>query len=701
MKFPVKKLIILGFALSVLALALTGWLSYRLTERATVTLDMVAHTHETISTLAMVHAAIRETDAEQRGYLLTGRSSFLVNRTNAVQALDQHLVHLKALTRDNQSQQRALGQLIPLIIERLNVADDRVVVYQKFGLEAAAALVAEGNGEAIVQQIQRVLLTMRAEENRLLHAREQAAHQQAQSSLHIIALSSGLAIGIGLLALVLLFQDYKLRERAEREVEASRSLLESILDHTPAIVFIKDLQGRYLFINRRFEQVAGRSRAEVRGKTVFDVSAPDLAAVAQAHQQTVLATQGPVELEEMVRYPDGLRPHLAVKFPLRDAAGVIYATAGISTDITERKKAEEERDRFFTLSVDLLCIVQLDGHFKRINPAVTELLGWTEAEFIARPFIEFVHPNDQAATREIFEEHVRTGKPVFQFENRYRHKDGSWRVLSWSSIRHGDLMYATARDMTAARGAAEEITKLNATLQQRAVQLEVANKELEAFSYSVSHDLRAPLRHIDGFVDLLAKQNSDKLDDRGKRYLKVITGAARQMSTLIDDLLVFSRMGRAELRQHPVDLNALVHEAVAGLQSEITGRNVTWRITPLPTIKADPAMLRQVLVNLIANAIKYSRPRDPAIIEIGCGPETATEYEIFVRDNGVGFDMEYAHKLFGVFQRLHRSEEFEGTGIGLANVRRIIARHGGRTWAEGKIDAGATFHFTLPKLPEE
>ena len=169
------------------------------------------------------------------------------------------------------------------------------------------------------------------------------------------------------------------------------------------------------------------------------------------------------------------------------------------------------------------------------------------------------------------------------------------------------------------------------------------------------------------------------------------------MGTLIDDLLVFSRMGRAELRWQEVDLKSLVHEAVAGLETELDGREVEWRVGPLPRVRGDAAMLRQVLVNLIGNAIQETRPRNPAGIEIGCAEETPTEQVFFVRDNGVGFDMQYVGKLFGVFQRLHHADEFEGTGIGLANVRRIIHRHGGRTWAEGKLDSGATLFFTLPR----
>lgn len=700
MKFPVKKLISLGFVVSVLALSLTGWLSYRLTRRATATLETVAHTQEVIGKLVAVNASLREVESVQRGFLLTGAVGFLADRTNAIKELDTQLAELRALTRDNQNHQRALGKLEPLIVERLNLADDRIVIFQQSGL-AAATKFAPGASEAFMSKIKLVLSEMRAEENQLLLQREEEAQKSSQRSLRIIMLSSGLAILIGLLAVLVIYDDLRQRELSARELQESRSLLEAILNHTPAVVFIKDLAGRYLFVNQRFEHIAGRSRADIQGKTAAEIFPVDQAETAAIHQQTVFTKQAPVEFDEIVLYPDGPRQHRAVKFPLRDAAGKIYALAGISSDVTERKKAEEERDRFFTLSLDLLCIASSDGYFKRVSPAVTDILGWSMAEFLARPFLDFVHPDDHAPTLQAVARQVQAGQRVLQFENRYRHKDGSWRVLSWCSMPHLELMYAIARDVTREKAAAAQIVQLNTALQSRAGQLEAANKELEAFSYSVSHDLRAPLRHIDGFVDLLAKQNSDKLDDHGKRYLKIITNAARQMSSLIDDLLVFSRMGRAEMRRQAVDLNALAHEAIASLQADLTGRKVTWKIATLPPVKADAAMLRQVLVNLIANAIKYSRPRNPAIIEIGCASETPEEFQFFVRDNGVGFDMEYVDKLFGVFQRLHRSEEFEGTGIGLANVRRIILRHGGRAWAEGKVDAGATFHFTLPKSPED
>ncbi|HWI78677.1 MAG TPA: response regulator [Ramlibacter sp.] len=225
--------------------------------------------------------------------------------------------------------------------------------------------------------------------------------------------------------------------------------------------------------------------------------------------------------------------------------------------------------------------------------------------------------------------------------------------------------------------------------------LEDANKELESFSYSVSHDLRAPLRSINGFSQMLANDRLSTLSPEARRYLNIVIESSRQMDQLIDDLLEFSKMGRAEMRHSSVDLDAVVQEAIRTLEMTTEGRSIAWHVAPLPQVIGDAAMLKQVFVNLLSNAVKYTRPREAAVIEINLAGEQDGRVIVSVRDNGVGFDMRYADKLFGVFQRLHSADEFEGTGIGLASVRRIIERHGGRTWAEGKPDEGAAFYFTL------
>ena len=280
------------------------------------------------------------------------------------------------------------------------------------------------------------------------------------------------------------------------------------------------------------------------------------------------------------------------------------------------------------------------------------------------------------------------------------HKDYSVRAKAVGDDEVGVLAEAFDEMLEEIQGRDREIRLLNADLERRVVErtkeLEESNKEMEAFSYSVSHDLRAPLRHIDGFVELLTKHAGPSLDEKGRRHLATISGAAQKMGALIDDLLVFSRMGRTEMRKTSVDLGALAADVVRELEPDAQGRRVDWKLGALPIVKGDPAMLRLVLTNLLSNALKYSGPREAARIEVESQSQNG-EVVVVVRDNGVGFDPTYVHKLFGVFQRLHGPTEFEGTGIGLANVRRIVSRHGGRTWAEGAIDQGAAFYFSLPK----
>jgi light-regulated signal transduction histidine kinase (bacteriophytochrome) len=238
--------------------------------------------------------------------------------------------------------------------------------------------------------------------------------------------------------------------------------------------------------------------------------------------------------------------------------------------------------------------------------------------------------------------------------------------------------------------------QLNLKLEMRTTELEAINKELEAFAYSISHDLRAPLRHIVGYAELLQKNASSILDEKSHRYMMTILESAKRMGALIDDLLAFSRIGRAEARQATVSLEQLVREVRSELGQETDQRQITWKVGPLPDLHGDRSMLKLALVNLISNAIKFTRPRPQPEIEIGCAEERKDGVVVFIRDNGVGFDMKYVNKLFGVFQRLHRTEEFEGTGIGLATVQRIIHRHGGQVWAEGFVDRGATFFFSVP-----
>jgi len=341
------------------------------------------------------------------------------------------------------------------------------------------------------------------------------------------------------------------------------------------------------------------------------------------------------------------------------------------------------------------------------SPHYYALLGYDDGEFPASyaAWRLLVHPEDLARVEEELRLGIASGEG-FALDLRMKLKSGQWlwvstrgRAVEWDAEGKVLRMVGTLGDITKRKQAEEELRDLNRTLDQhvrdRTAQLEAANKELEAFSYSVSHDLRAPLRAINGFARILEEEYTTRLDGEGRRLLGVVCSEAKRMGQLIDDLLAFSKMSRQPAESAPIDLAALARAVFAECAAQAPGRQLEFEVQPLPPAQGDRAMLRQVLQNLCSNAIKYTRPRAVAQIEIGGRPEGEKNL-YYVKDNGVGFDMQYAGKLFGVFQRLHAEDQFEGTGVGLALVQRVIHRHGGRVWAEAKLNEGATFYFTLP-----
>jgi PAS domain S-box-containing protein len=341
-----------------------------------------------------------------------------------------------------------------------------------------------------------------------------------------------------------------------------------------------------------------------------------------------------------------------------------------------------------------------DGKFLEINQTELGWLGYSKDEVVGKvKFEDILAPISVQVYHDNWPIYLERGE-VRDVEFLIRGKSGGERWVLLSSIANRDeegnfvSTRTTMFDITDRKRIEQEFQ--DAQLKYMA-ELEGLNKELEAFSYSVSHDLRAPLRHIDGYVQLLRKNCEDKLDDKSRRYLQVVSESVIKMGKLIDDLLHFSRMGRTELSKSKVSLDSAVQEVLSELTPDMQDRNIKWNIEKLPVVEADRSMLHLVLMNLFSNAVKYTRDRSPAEICVS-GRAQEGEFVFDIRDNGAGFDMQYADKLFGVFQRLHRSEDFQGTGIGLASVRRIISRHGGRVWAEGRVDEGATFSFSLPYL---
>jgi PAS domain S-box-containing protein len=373
-------------------------------------------------------------------------------------------------------------------------------------------------------------------------------------------------------------------------------------------------------------------------------------------------------------------------------------------DITERKHADEALRRYELVaghSRDIILFMRRDdGRILEANAAAVKAYGYSRDELLALSIRDLRAPDTLPLTAGQMAEADSRG---ILFETEHRRKDGSTFPVEVSSqgatIGGTRTLISVIRDITERRQAADKVRRLNEELehrvQERTAQLEAANRELEAFAYSVSHDLRAPLRAIDGFTRILVEDYGSSLDAEGRRVCGIVCDNARRMDELIDDLLTFSRLGRADMRVSSIDMRALAHAVFHEVTMPADRARIDFRLDPLPAALGDPTLIRQVWANLLSNAVKFSSRQTQAVIEVS-GQQDGTETTYCVRDNGAGFDMTYAHKLFGVFQRLHNEREFTGTGVGLAIVQRVIHRHGGRVWAEGEVNRGAAFCFTLP-----
>jgi PAS domain S-box-containing protein len=359
-----------------------------------------------------------------------------------------------------------------------------------------------------------------------------------------------------------------------------------------------------------------------------------------------------------------------------------------------RLEWETRRNHFFRLSIELLAISNYEGVFTQTNPTWQKTLGYAENELHGRPLQEFIHPEDIAATNETIGNILKAETSLY-FENRFRAKNGNYHWLGWTIAPFAaeGLLYIFARDMTERRERENEIRRLNADLEQRTLSLQLLNQELESFSYSLAHDLRTPLRSITAYSEMITAGEAGEITPEALKMVRTIQRNSGRMTQLMDDFLAFFRVARKDVKQEKIVMNAIAREAIATVQVDAK-RQIEFKVGVLPPAKGDPAMVLQVLVNLVSNAVKFTALKEKAEIEIGCLTDRApTVY--YVKDNGVGFNMKYYSRLFGVFERLHRREEFDGTGIGLAIVQKIVQRHGGSVWAESVVEQGATFYFTL------
>ena len=472
-----------------------------------------------------------------------------------------------------------------------------------------------------------------------------------------------------------------------------------------------DAEFRFMKVNPAYTAIMGYSENELQKMSFKHITHPEDVAKDLFNVKKLINKEMSVyKTEKRYIRKDGVEiwASLTVTATYNNEGEFLYNLA-VLEDITKSKQAEQELRRSKKLLAETELIGRVGGWEVDIN---TRMITWTdelyrihEVDTSFKPNvntgISFYTPESQPVIEKAVERAIEFGEP-FDLELEIITAKGNLRSVHsiGKTDPENNRIYGFFQDITERKRIETAIQQLNSALEQRVLerthQLEMANKELEAFSYSVSHDLRAPLRHINGYVDLLTAKFSDHLPEKATYYLSVITDSTREMGILIDDLLRFSRTSRQDLSKINFDMNILVNEVVDKVKEDEPLRRIVWSVQNLPEVFGDVAMLKQVWTNLISNAVKYTKYKETAEIKISYVVDK-NNYVFSIRDNGVGFDMQYANKLFGVFQRLHSKDEFEGTGIGLAHVQRIIHKHNGKVWAEAEPDKGAVFYFSIRK----
>lgn len=739
-----------GVVVAVLLTGFIGFLSWRSAGKAAEDADWVVHTHAVMATLQTTLQDTVDLETRARGFAATGEGEFLKAYEEGRGAIGQHLDGLRQLVADNPEQRQRLDRLEQEI--NVQIEGQRRIVAERLenGTVPAKSLFADGRRR--MDEVRATVAEMQSEESKLLDQRS-ARTQEAHRSTKIIT-SAGTLMGVILLLLAgfRIDREINISTRMRAQLQALNADLEKrVQQRTAALgesegrlagviqsamdsILTVDEQGSIVLFNAAAERTFRCPAAEALGQPIERFIPQRFHAAHAGHirrfgetgfTNRAMGTTGALWAQRA----DGQEFQIEASIS-QITAGATKLFTVILRDVSERVQGEKERDRLGAVvetareaQQDQTRMLQLvldsmgeglvaadgRGHFLLWNNSASKLLGQGPAELPLEQWSPHYAcylpdgltpcPTDQlplvralrgeSLQAELMIQHTATEARFWiEFTGRPMHD-------SQGNLCGGVVAF---RDVTERRRAEQEIRTLNEELEQRVIkrtaQLQAANQELEAFTYSVSHDLRAPLRHISGFSQLLTEEYGSTLAPEAQHHLQRIQEGTRRMGMLVDDLLNLARVGRRDLTLRVSGLKAVVDEVIEELAPECDGRQIEWKIGDLPFVECDPGLMKQVFQNLLANALKFTRPRAQAVIEVGQMDERGSP-AVFVRDNGVGFNMKYADKLFGVFQRLHRPEDFEGTGVGLATVQRIVQKHGGRIWAEAEVDKGATFYFSL------
>ena len=707
--------ILSGFAVAIFLLVLGGGFTYRTSEQLSRSMQWVTHTQEIRTTLADISGALAGANLVARDYWVT-KDPERRRELDRLRA-DAHgrAIDLQRLVSDNQSQRRSAVQLSERVDQGLIELATAMRAFDDFGLAAARAVLSVARDQNTVGRVRDATAQMDEVENSLMTQRQAAATRVRVTTLTSMLLTLAAAAGLFVALFRSIHTEMLARLSAEDALRDSDQYNRSIIESSPDAVSV-------LTTGAHITQMTPRAMELMGLDPCTQVEGTDWCLIWSAHDQqaardAVAAARGGAA----GRFSAVTEPQNSTKrwwdiiiMPMPAQRGESARLLAVARDVSEAKRVESNliaANRFLDSMIEALPVMVVvknasDLRIVRVNRRYEQLINLTAPQLLGRTSYDLLSPEEAQLTTQSDREALAAGRAVELGERTVTTADGT-RVLTTTKLPLPDesgkprFLLAMSSDITERKLSEQAIRELNKELEAKASALESTNKELESFSYSVSHDLRAPLRAIDGFAEIIEEDYAGKLDGEAQRYLCVIRENSKRMGMLIDDLLAFSRLGRQMVTKVDIDVDSMVREVIqetlhAMSPGERGGSAPRIEVDPLPSVRGDRTLLRQVWTNLIANALKYSGKTQQPHIRVG-GSARREENEYYVRDNGVGFDMMYVEKLFGVFQRLHRADEFGGTGVGLAIVQRVVARHGGRVWAEGKVGEGAIFSFALPK----
>jgi PAS domain S-box-containing protein len=684
MKLSLNKILTAGIVVIIVAIAVILFVSVRQSKQQRKIAQLVSHTETILNRLQQLTLFVLDNETSARGFVITGKGSFLEPVVRSETGIARELHILDSLIQFAEVRQLLADSLRPYLDKKIAFSHRMINTYTRWGKDSASTLVLQGTGKYYTERIRQLTDSIHERENSMLNIRKQK-HNNSIRGLNILLYSTLIfCVILG----IILIQRTRIDIRKQKLNEEKFSAL---LDTAPDATVIVDEKGLIQMVNLQVENLFGYTRDELVGKPVEILIPAELRHKHVNHradfikEARIRSMGAGIELRAVRKDNTSFPVEISLS-PIKTKEGLLVSAS--VRDITNRKKSEEKFRSLLDSAPDATVIVDEKGTIQMINHQTENLFGYTREELIGKP-VEILIPDDlrgrHGQHRASFAQTPRVRAMGAGIELHAVKKGGIMFPveISLSPIQteEGMLVSASVRDITIRKELENELKKTNA--------------ELEAFTYSVSHDLRAPLRGIIGFTAILEEDYAANLDEEAKRITGIIKSNTIKMGHLIDDLLAFSRTGKQELVKTDINSRALVQGVIADLQEQNPTEGITWHVRDLLPVKADINTIRQVWINLISNAIKYSGSVKNPVIEIGSLFDNG-EIVFYVKDNGVGFDEQYKHKLFKVFQRLHNPEEFEGTGVGLALVEKIVSRHMGRVWGEGKPNEGATFYFSLP-----